>query len=121
LTIKVPEKLPGKPYQLIAFFYHPDKFPPGGPPCGGTDENQVEYPVIDVDKPYVMAVPGCTYYRENCLTGPYHLYVALMMNKTLMPIPKKGDFTWGLGQEPIMLGSGKMLQLEKEITLIPVE
>ena len=121
LTINVPEKLKKEPYQLIAFFYHPDKFPPGGPPCGGTDENQIEYPVIDVDKPYVMTVPGCTYYRENCLTGPYHLYVSLMMNKTLMPIPKTGDFIWGLDQEPIMLGSGKMLQLEKEITLVPVE
>jgi hypothetical protein len=121
LTIKVPEKLKGNPYQLIAFFYHPDKFPPGGPPCGGTDENQIEYPDIDIDKPYVMTVPGCTYYRENCLTGPYHLYAALMMNKTLMPIPKTGDFTWGLDQGPITLGSGKMLNIEKEITLVAVE
>ena len=121
LTIRVPEKLSKKPYQLVAFFYHPDKFPPKGPPCGGTDENQVEYPEIDVDKPYVMTVKGCTYYRENCLSGPYHLYVSLMMNKTLMPIPKTGDFIWGLDQEPIMLGSGKMLQLEKEITLVPIE
>jgi len=121
LTIRVPEKLEAKPYQLVAFFYHPDKFPPRGPPCGGTDDNQVEYPEIDVDKPFVMTVPGCTYYRENCLTGPYHLYVALMMNKTLMPIPKTGDFTWGIGQEPIMLGSGRMVEIEKEVTLVPVQ
>jgi len=121
LTIKVPEKLKGKPYQLIAFFYHPDKFPPGGPPCGGTDENQIEYPDIDVDKPYVMTVPGCTYYRESCLTGPYHLYAALMINKTLMPIPKTGDFTWGLDQGPITLGSGQILDIEKEITLVRVK
>jgi hypothetical protein len=38
-----------------------------------------------------------------------------------MPIPKPGDFTWGLDQEPLTLGSGQMLNIEKEITLIPVE
>jgi hypothetical protein len=121
LTIKVPEKLDHQPYQLIAFFYAPENFPPEGPPDGGTDDNQVPYPDIDVDKPYVMTVPGCTYYRERCLSGDYHLYVALMMDESPMPIPKPGDYLWGLDEEPITLGSGERKEIEMEVELVPVE
>ena len=121
LTIKVPEKLDHQPYQLIAFFYAPENFPPEGPPDGGTDDNQVPYPDIDVDKPYVMTVPGCTYYREKCLSGDYHLYVALIMDESPMPIPKPSDYLWGLDEEPITLGSGERKEIEMEIELVPIE
>ncbi len=121
LTIKVPEKLSHPPYQLVAFLYAVENFPPMGPPDGGTDYNQVEYPEIDSDKPYQMSVPGCTYYREKCLNGEYHLYVALIMEPTAMPIPKEGDYYWGLDAEPLTLGSGEMKQIDMEITLEPVK
>jgi len=35
-------------------------------------------PVIDVDKPLTVTVPGCTYYRKNCLVGDYYLLVLLL-------------------------------------------
>ncbi len=55
LTIRVPEKLTVKPAQIMAFLYELDeaewKFPPARPPDGGTEDNQVINPDIDVDKP----------------------------------------------------------------------
>ena len=122
VTITVPEKLEKQPYQLVAFFYHPDNFPPLGPPDGGTSDNQIDSPEIDVDKPYVMTVPGCTYYRTACLSGEHHLYISLIINETFMPIPKPGiDYVWGLDQDPIMLGSGEMKNIEINAELVLAE
>ena len=63
LTIKVPEKLTVTPKQIMAFLYAPEAdgkwiFPPMRPPDGGTQENQVIDPVIDVDKPHTMICHG---------------------------------------------------------------
>jgi hypothetical protein len=122
VTITVPEKLEKQPYQLVAFFYHPDNFPPLGPPDGGTSDNQIDSPEIDVDKPYVMTVPGCTYYRKACLSGEHHLYISLIINETFMPIAKPGiDYVWGLDQDPIMLGSGEMKNIEINAELVLAE
>jgi len=123
LTIRVPEKLTAKPQQLMAFLYAAQgwSFPPSRPPDGGTDYNQVIDPDIDVDKPFVMTVPGCTYYRESCLAGDYYLYVALMNSKSMPPVMRKGDYWWGMEQEPMTFGAGTAKIFEKEITLVPYE
>jgi hypothetical protein len=123
LTIKVPEKLATKPVQLMAFLYSADTWtwPPNRPPDGGTSDNQVLGPDIDVDKPLKLTVPGCTYYREKCLSGDYKLYVALMNSETMPPTMKQGDYWWGMEQDPVTLGSGQAKVYEMEIMLVPFE
>jgi len=117
VTVTVPEKLSYVPGQLVAFFYHPDNFPPMGPPDGGTSDQQIMNPDLDVDKPMTITIPACTYYRDECLTGDYHLYVSLLQGSDL-PIPAAGDYVWGPGKDPLTLGSGDQ---ELTIELEPVE
>jgi len=124
LTIKVPEKLAVTPKQIMAFLYAPEAdgkwiFPPMRPPDGGTQENQVIDPVIDVDKPHTMIVMGCSYYREKCLSGDYYLIVFLLNSEKMPPFPADGEYAWGMTQEPMALGSGQQKVIEKEVTLVP--
>jgi hypothetical protein len=123
LTIKVPEKLTVKPIQVMAFLYALDDaewtFPPMRPPDGGTEDNQVMDPDIDVDKPLVMTVPGCTYYRENCIAGEFYLVVLLLNEEKMPPFPADGEYAWGMTQEPILLGDGPQEVIEKEVMLVP--
>jgi len=117
VTITLPGKLSYVPGQLVAFFYHPENFPPMGPPDGGTSDQQIMNPDLDVDKPMTITIPACTYYRDECLTGDYHLYVSLLQGSDL-PIPAAGDYVWGPGKDPLTLGSGDQ---ELTIELEPVE
>jgi hypothetical protein len=121
VTITVPEKLTIPPVMLVAFFYEAESwtFPPMRPPDGGTDYNQVIDPDIDLNKPFVMTVPGCTYYRESCLSGNYYLYVSLLMDDK-MP-PENGMYVWGICQETITLGSGLREEITMEVELIPLD
>jgi hypothetical protein len=123
LTIKVPEKLQITPKVLMTFLYSAEgwTFPPSRPPDGGTDYNQVIDPEIDLDKPFEMTVPGCTYYREKCLSGDYYLYASLLQEEKMPPTPQDGDYWWGMNQEPITLGSGQAQVIEMEIELVPFE
>ncbi len=124
LTIKVPERL-ARPYgSLMAFFYQAEgwSWPPNRPPDGGTDYNQVFLPDIDVERPFKMTVPACTYYRERCLTGEYYLYVALMQGFGIPPIMMRGDYWWGMEQEPLTFDFGRDHEqqiIDMEITLVP--
>jgi hypothetical protein len=126
LTISVPEPLPHPPSQLIAFWYSTDgwTFPPQRPPDGGTDYNQVMNPDIDYGNPYVMQVPGCTYYREAFLEGDYYLFVGLLMEESPMPIPGEGDYWWGMDQTPTTFPfngiAHQATEIEMEVTLVPV-
>lgn len=122
-TIKVPEKLNTPPHEMMAFLYDSDSyfFPPMRPPDAGTDYNQVIAPDIDVDNPYVITIPGCTYYRDSCVSGDYYLYVSLMMEERWPPLPEAGDYWWGMCAEPITLGSGQMKEYEIEVELVPIE
>lgn len=122
LTIMVPEKLQTPPKYLMAFLYSAEDwtFPPGRPPDGGTDYNQVIDPEIDVDKPFKMTVPACSYYRDRCIdAGDYYLSVTLLHSDAWPPTPKEGDYVWGDDQEPMTLQSGQQQVIEKEITLVP--
>ncbi|MCG7853270.1 MAG: hypothetical protein MIO92_12180, partial [Methanosarcinaceae archaeon] len=123
LTIKVPEKLTVKPIQVMAFLYELDDaewtFPPMRPPDGGTEDNQMMDPDIDVDKPLVMTVPACTYYRENCIAGEFYLVVLLLNEEKMPPFPADGEYAWGMTQEPILLGDGPQEVIEKEVMLVP--
>ncbi|MCX5896162.1 MAG: DUF1566 domain-containing protein, partial [Proteobacteria bacterium] len=124
VTIKVPEKLTVKPKQIMAFLYAPESdgswtFPPMRPPDGGTQDNQVIDPDIDVDKPYTMIVQGCSYYREKCLSGDYYLLVLLLNSEKMPPLPVEGEYAWGMTQEPMTLGDGPQKTIEMEITLVP--
>ena len=69
-------------------------------------------PKIEAGKPYTMIIPGCTYYRDECLEGNYHLYVSLLEGSG-MPLLTPGDYVWGPGKDPILLGSG-----DQEIDLV---
>ncbi|HUV06635.1 MAG TPA: hypothetical protein VMX75_02830 [Spirochaetia bacterium] len=123
LTIKVPEKLQTPPKELMAFLYSAVgwTFPPARPPDGGVDYDQVMDPVIDVNKPLTLTVPGCTYYRESCLTGDYYLYVSLLWEVKMPPTPKAGDYWWGMDQTPLTLGMGPQKVIEMEIMLVPYQ
>lgn len=124
VTINVPEKLAVRPKQVMAFLYAPETdgswhFPPGRPPDAGTYYNQVINPVIDVDNPLVMTVPACTYYQERCVSGEYYLLVYLLNSDKMPPVPREGDYAWGMVQEPMTLGDGPQKTIEKEVTLVP--
>lgn len=119
LTIRVPEYLSSPPAQLMAFFYKAEDwtFPPQGPPDGGTDYNVVVNPEINLDTPYTMTVPGCTYYRESCLAGDYQLYVGLYYSSEWPPLPQDGDYVWGKNQPPLTLGDGPQEIFTMDVTL----
>jgi hypothetical protein len=124
LTVRVPEKLAVKPAQIMAFLYAPEPdgswhFPPMRPPDGGTDYDQVLNPGIDVDKPFMMTVPACTYYRERCVSGEFYLSVFLLNSEKLPPFPAEGEYAWGMVQEPMILGIGPQQIIEKEVMLVP--
>lgn len=123
LTIKVPEKLAVKPAQIMTFLYEDDgtgwTFPPQRPPDGGTEDNQVINPDIDVDNPYEMTVPACTYYRENCVEGKFYLLVLLLNEEKMPPFPAEGEYAWGMVQVPMTLGDGLQKVIEKEVMLVP--
>jgi len=121
LTISVPEKLTVQPVQLMAFLYAADTwtFPPNRPPDGGNSDCQVLDPDIDVDRPFSMTLPACTYYRRQCLRGQYMLYVSLMQTEEMPPVMQKGDYWWGMDQEPLTLGRGETFEMD--ITLVPYE
>ena len=121
VTINVPEKLETPPKYLMTFLYTTEgwTFPPGRPPDGGTDYNQVLDPEIDADNPYVMTIPACSYYRDRCVPpGDYYLSVTLLKSDQWPPTPKDGDYAWGHDQEPMTLHSGPQQIIEKEITLV---
>ena len=123
LTIRVPEQLTVQPAQIMAFLYAPDGgewiFPPARPPDGGTEDNQVINPDIDVDNPFTMTVPACTYYRENCISGEFYLLVSLLNEDKMPPYPADGEYAWGMIQEPMLLGDGPQQIIEKEVMLVP--
>jgi len=124
VTINVPEKLETPPKYLMTFLYAAEDwtFPAGRPPDGGTDYNQVLDPEIDVNNPYVMTIPACSYYRDRCVpAGDYYLSVTLLNSDQWPPTPKDGDYAWGYVQEPMTLHSGPQQIIEKEITLVPYE
>jgi len=122
LTIQVPVKLSTPPKLLMAFLYKVEDwtFPPGRPPDGGTQDNQIIDPVIDIDKPLKLTVPSCSYYRDRCIPGgDYYLYVSLLQSNAWPPLPQAGDYVWGEDQEPMTLQSGQQQVIEKEIMLVP--
>jgi hypothetical protein len=123
LTIKVPEKLQTPPKELMAFLYTAVgwTFPPARPPDGGVDYDQVMDPDIDVDKPFPLTVPGCSYYRESCLSGDYYLYISLQWEVKMPPTMQAGDYWWGMDQTPLTLGMGPQKVIKMEIMLVPYQ
>ena len=89
------------------------------PPDGGTEDNQVINPDIDVDKPYEMTIPACTYYHENCIAGEFYLLVFLLNEEKMPPFPTDGEYAWGMLQEPMTLRDGEQKVIEKEVMLVP--
>ena len=125
LTIRVPETFDTtKTYgQLVAFFYSYDPqtwaFPPQRPPDGGTSDDQVMNPDIGVGKPFSLTLPGCSYYRESCLSGQYKLFVALWQSSDIPPKYQAGDYWWGEEQDTLTLGEGAAWTKDMDITLVP--
>jgi len=126
LNIRTPEKLAHTPDRLMVFFYRADKwrFPPAGPPDGGTDYNTVKNPEFSADGILTTVLPACTYYRESTLKGEYRVFVALMMEARRPPIVAKGDYYWGSNTEvfrmPLNGKSHRGAEQELDITLWPV-
>jgi hypothetical protein len=101
LDIAVPDKLLHTPNRLMAFLYRADKwrFPPAGPPDGGTDYNVIMQPEFSAQGRLSVTVPGCTFYREAMLEGEYRIFVQLMMEERRPPMPMAGDYFWGSNTE----------------------
>ncbi|HJP39433.1 MAG TPA: DUF1566 domain-containing protein [Gammaproteobacteria bacterium] len=102
VILRVPESLDTQPHQLMVFWYKEAdwRMPPARPPDGGTDYNQVVAPNIDLDKPLIMTVPACTFYREKLISGEFRLFAYLQMQKGYQLVPRAGDYVWG-SSEPI--------------------
>ena len=109
VTLHLPEKLAAQPHQLMVFWYKEKdwRIPPGRPPDGGTDFNQVMKPKLDKDEPLTMKVPACTFYREAILTGEFRLWAHLQMQKQSQPMPQPGDFIWGSSEPVVFPLNGK--------------
>jgi hypothetical protein len=126
VNIRVPEPLAQTPDSLMVFFYRTDKwkFPPAGPPDGGTDYNTINAPVFSADGLLTTTLPGCTFYRENMLEGEYRVFVQLMMESRRPPMVAKGDYYWGSNTEiftmPLNGASHRGASRELDITLWPV-
>jgi hypothetical protein len=97
VTIQLPEDMTDTPQKLMVFFYKDEawRFPPAGPPDGGTDYNVVTNPVFDEQKTTTVLLPACTYYREEVLTGDFRVFVQLMMENRRSPAVRSGDYFWG--------------------------
>jgi hypothetical protein len=105
LNIHVPDKLKRTPDRLMAFLYRADKwrFPPAGPPDGGTDYNTLGNPEFSEQGNLTMVLPGCTFYRERMLAGEYRVYVQLLMENRRPPMVMAGDYYWGSNTEVFTL------------------
>jgi hypothetical protein len=126
LNIRLPEPLTQTPHSLMVFLYRADKwkFPPAGPPDGGTDYNTVNNPEFSKDGLLTTTLPGCTFYRERMLEGEYRVFVQLMMERRRPPMVAKGDYYWGSNTEtfamPLNGTSHRGASRALDITLWPV-
>jgi hypothetical protein len=126
LNIRVPGKLAAAPDRLMAFLYRADKwrFPPAGPPDGGTDYNTIMQPEFSADGELRTLLPGCTFYRERTLEGEYRVYVQLLMEERRPPMVMQGDYYWGSNTEVFVLPfdgvEHRGAQQAVDITLWPV-
>ena len=126
LTIKLPDRPSQPPDRLMAFFYNKDKwrFPPAGPPDGGTDYNVINNPEFDKNDAITVLLPGCTYYREQMLKGEYRVFVQLLMEERKPPMAASGDYFWGSNSEvftmPLDGTQHHGTEQPLEITLWPV-
>jgi hypothetical protein len=105
LNIRLPEPLTKTPDRLMVFFYRADKwkFPPAGPPDGGTDYNTIKKPAFTADGQLTTTLPACTFYREQMLSGDYRVFVQLLMENRRPPMVAKGDYYWGSTTEVFSL------------------
>ena len=124
LTIRVADKLTRNYEMLLAFLFTVEGWtiPPQRPPDGGTEDNQVINPDIDLDKPLELTIPACSYYRDRCIPpGDYYVYVSLLQSDGMPPFPQEGDYLWGYDQQALSLNSGIQQEIDIEITLLPYE
>jgi len=121
VTVRVPEKLKKQPYMLAVFLYTYGELDMR-PPDVGIDENEIRYPDIDVDKPLTTVIPGCSYYRDRCMSGDYFLSVYLKMNEGKFPgPPEAADMVWsGSKGDPITLPGDGTKQYEFDVTVSPI-
>ncbi len=121
VTIHVPQKLKKQPYMLAAFLYKYGELNMR-PPDVGSYENEIRNPDINVDKPITTVIPGCSYYRDRCMSGDYFLSVYLKMNEGKFPgPPEPADMTWsGADDAPITLTGDGTKQYEFEVTVSPI-
>lgn len=121
VTVRVPEKLTKKPYSLMAFLYAYGEVAMR-PPDVGSYQNEIRNPDIDVDKPLTTVIPGCSYYRDRCMSGDYSLSVYLKMNEGRFPgPPQAADMVWsGADLAPVTLAGDGTSHYAFDVTLAPI-
>jgi len=105
LNISLPKPLNSQPAMLMVFLYNAEqwKFPPAGPPDGGTDYNTIREPQFPADGTLTTVLPGCTFYREAVLSGEYRVFVQLLMHNRRPPMVAAGDYYWGSNTDVIIM------------------
>lgn len=121
VTVRVPEKLRQQPYMLAVFLYKWGELDMR-PPDVGSYENEIRYPDIDVDRPLTTVIPGCSYYRDRCMSGEYFLSVYLKMHEGKFPgIPDAADMVWsGSKGPPITLPGDGTGAYSFDVTVAPI-
>ena len=121
LTIRLSRKPDKQPFMLAAFLYQYGDLP-FRPPDVGTEDNEIRYPDIDIDRPLTMTIQGCSYYRERCMSGDYLLLVYLKMEEGPFPsMPHYTDMAWmDLGAAPIHLPGDGSAHYDMDVTLVPI-
>ncbi len=119
VKINVLNELTKQPYMLAAFLYKEGELFLR-PPDVGNDENEIRYPDINKGKSIEMTIPGCSYYRDRCMSGEYYLVVYLKMNEGKFPgMPEMVDYVW-VNFRPITLTGDGTKYYEYDVTVVPI-
>lgn len=121
ITVKVDlsETLEQQPYLLSVYLYKKGEVFMR-PPDVGTFENAIFYPDINKGKPITTVIPGCSYYKDRCMSGDYYLVVYLKMNEGIFPgMPDLVDMVW-VNFDTISLSEDGSQELYFEVEAVPM-
>jgi hypothetical protein len=119
VTVNLLTALHKQPYLLAVYLYKQGEIFMR-PPDVGTFENAIFYPDIDKDKPITMTIPGCSYYKDRCMSGDYYMVVFLKMNEGIFPgMPELTDMVW-VNFDTISLSGDGSSYYEFEVEAVPM-
>ncbi len=119
VTVNLNRELEQQPYLLAVFLYKAGEVFMR-PPDVGVYENAIFYPDIDKGKPITTVIPGCSYYKDRCMSGNYYLVVYLKMNEGTFPgMPDLVDRVW-MNFDTIELNGDGTSYYEFDVEAVPM-